>query len=222
MNIKEMWEEYVAEKDILNNSEVLFEANAQLEVSTIKVGANTVLERTNDIDRLIMESSRSVMEDFQKGSQETEGVIYMMYREGDQGMIPLYVGIAEKVGKSGRLSTLFNGKTKKPRWDYYDGYHIGDLSTVVCEGYETAEKGKVNWAKSLFEDFPSKAPVLNFEVKLWFHVWRSDSLSIFSDLGHSSLLLEESLIIEILGRLYPDSLLNIQGKLRQINKSKEV
>ena len=217
MDLSTIWKNYIEENKIIKQAKPLFDTSVNLEVKTLTIGKRKVLKRSESVDELIANQVDYILTDHEAGNNTCEGILYLMFRIESDKIIPHYVGISQKYGKKGKISSIMNSRSKKPRWDYYGGYHIGNLSTVVCDGYEKSkiEKDKVPWAEALFETFPSTNPKLKNELFLWYHVWTVDSKSIWKDFGHSSLVFEEALMIELLGKLFPNDLINKEGILRR-------
>ena len=63
-----------------------------------------VLERSAEMDSLIIDEVQKVNADYSSKSNRYEGLIYMMYRLSGQKIIPLYIGKSEKYGKKSNLS----------------------------------------------------------------------------------------------------------------------
>jgi hypothetical protein len=193
----------------------LFKADKDLYVKIQKIGKKKlpVLCRSQDVDDRLSQITDDVRAGFANGT--SEGMLYGLFRYEDMNRpIPLYVGIAGSRGKRGQLSTLFESPRKKPRFDDYDGYHIGDLSTVVLQGHPKIKDYKIPWANSFFENYPINQPdqpQLRFSVYFWGIPWNTNSPSIVPDLGHVSLHLEESLLIEIFSTLFPNDITNRLG-----------
>lgn len=197
----------------------LFNTNNNV-VSVIKKGRNktyNVLERSKEIDAVIARAVSVVRESHCRNSDDVRGVLYMLFRFKEDGdpsssKIPLYLGKTSRYGKVKALNSLFNSLNSKPRWDYSkDGnYHLSGLSSMVCFGYEDKDKntGKMSWAKSMFLEFPSHTPTLNYKPYLWFRPWTTSDVSIVKELGHVSLHLEELILIDILSKAFPEDLLN--------------
>ena len=189
-------------------------------VSVIQKGRNktyNVLERSKEIDAIMARAVRVVRECHNNNSDDVSGVLYMLFRFKEDGdlssnKIPLYLGKTSRYGKVKALNSLFNSFNSKPRWDYSKNgnYHLSGLSSMVCFGYEDEDKdtGKMNWAKSMFQEFPSHTPTLKYKPYLWFMPWTTSDVSIVKELGHVSLHLEELILIDILSKAFPEDLLN--------------
>jgi len=189
-------------------------------VSVIQKGKKNnynVLERSKEIDAVIARTVKVVLDSHNNNSDDVKGVLYMLFRFEEDGnpnsnKIPLYLGKTSRYGKVNRLNSLFNSLNSKPRWDYAKNgnYHLSGLSSMVCVGYEEKDKdiGKMSWAKSMFQEFPSQNPTLKFKPYLWFRPWTTSDVSIVKELGHVSLHLEELILIDILSKAFPEDLLN--------------
>ncbi len=151
----------------------------------------------------------------------SEGLIYFLYQKNNQRIIPLYIGIANKSGKSNKISSLFSKKEKsRPRWDYTKNgnFHLSDINTLLLNnGYSEVErqkaKGKTTWLKSIFANsiVPIKngeLPKLNHEIFLSVDEWNFESVSSIPNLGHTSLYCEEAILIDCFTEFYANSLLN--------------
>lgn len=154
-------------------------------------------------------------------NDNSEGLIYFLYQKNHQDIIPLYIGIANKTGKSNKTSSLFLKKEKsRPRWDYTKNgnFHLSDINTLLLnKGYNESErqkaKGKSTWLKSIFAN--SKTPIkngelpkLNYEIFLSVDEWNAKSVSSIPNLGHTSLYCEEAILIDCFTEFYANSLLN--------------
>ena len=164
-----------------------------------------VLCRSAQVDRTLADITDAVAAGFNKG---VEGMLYCLYIVDLDQTIPFYVGIAKAAGHSGRLSSLFSNARKKPRFDDYDGYHIGDLSTQAVPGYAKKKAYKKAWANRLFTNAPSMKPCLLTPVYFWGKAWTAADVSAVAVLGHTSLPLEERVLIEAFEAAYPGRMLN--------------
>lgn len=87
-----------------------------------------------------------------------QGFIYIMHFGSASEIEPLYIGKAERKGRTHELSvnirSIRTNQSKFGRWGYRLAYHIGDLSHAIFreEGsYKPPDKKYERWAKSLFE-----------------------------------------------------------------------
>jgi hypothetical protein len=67
----------------------------------------------------------------------------MTTRDANGGVIPCYIGKSETVGKtsgvlSANLKRLATDTSKFGRWRDNYAYHIGDLSSIVLSGHDSA------------------------------------------------------------------------------------
>jgi hypothetical protein len=182
----------------------LFETDG-LTVKVDRRRAPGVLCRSAQVDDKLASVTDTVVAGFQRG---VEGMLYCLYTLESSGPAPVYIGIAMATGHSARLSSLFRSARKKPRFDDYDGYHIGDLSTQVIPGYAGKKANKKVWADRLFVNAPSMRPELRLPVYFWGKDWSQADKSAIPSLGHTSLLLEERILIDALNAAYPGQLLN--------------
>ena len=167
------------------------------------------MKRSPELSEKLKSIRASVQKEFKKsGKLVTEGICYLVYREGDDGKVePLYVGIAQTIGKSGKLSALFAAGG----WlRFADGFgscgHIGNLNDC----FAGSSKAYQNWRKALFCSGPK--PKLKKPVFVDVQEWSTNSQSIWPKLGHVPLFLEEGIRIWFLQLAgYGESLLNRDG-----------
>ena len=167
------------------------------------------MKRSPELSEKLISIRASVQKEFKKsGKLVTEGICYLVYREGDDGKVePLYVGIAQTLGKSGKLSALFAAGG----WlRFADGFgscgHIGNLNDC----FAGSSKAYQNWRKALFCSGPK--PKLKKPVFVDVQEWSTNSQSIWPKLGHVPLFLEEGIRIWFLQLAgYGESLLNRDG-----------
>jgi len=167
------------------------------------------MKRSPELSEKLKSTRASVQKEFkQPGKLVTEGICYLVYREADVGEAePLYVGIAQTIGKSGKLSALFAAGG----WlRFSDGFgscgHIGNLNDCFAGN----SKGYQNWRKALFCSGPK--PKLKTPVFVHVQIWSTDSKSIWPKLGHVPLFLEEGIRIWFLQLAgYGENLLNKDG-----------
>lgn len=107
-------------------------------VQTRKIGKDgrQVLQRSPEMEALIIRETRTLLDDWRTGTHRYDGLIYCMgWRRGDQ-FVPLYIGKAETLGKGkGNLSANIRGietdRSKFAPWGDNYAYHVGDLSACV-------------------------------------------------------------------------------------------
>jgi hypothetical protein len=167
------------------------------------------MKRSPELSAKLKSIRASVQKEFKKpGKLVTEGICYLVYRLSERDEVePLYVGIAQTIGKSGSLSTLF----APGGWlRFADGFgsfgHIGNLNDCFAGN----SKGYQNWRKALFSNGPK--PKLKTPVFVDVQVWSTDSKSIWPKLDHVPLFLEEGIRIWFLQLAgYGQNLLNRDG-----------
>ena len=180
-NVKQIWSAFVTKHDIVAAGVQLF-AKDGLTVRTKKVGktyVRNVLERSSAMEALIVTECDKLIDDWQRGTNRYDGLIYMMYKCSLDGeVIPLYVGKTETVGKrksnlSINIKGLKTDKSKFARWGDGHQYHIGDLSAAVLPNYpdNKIQPKYVNWADALFTDAMQLKPQLKVPVYFWAKAW---------------------------------------------------
>lgn len=151
----------------------------------------------------------AVQKEFKKpGKLTTEGICYIVYRDADGGEVePLYVGIAQTIGKSGKLSALFAAGGWLRFADGFGSFgHIGNMNDCFAGN----SKGYQNWRAALF--CKGLKPKLKKPVFVDVQVWSTNSESIWPKLGHVPLFLEEGIRIWFLQLAgYGENLLNRDG-----------
>lgn len=212
-----IWNQFCERHGIRAHGTSLFRCSKALNVSTINIGEDLrpVLRRSASMEDQVISEVRRVISDFNSKGEVYDGLIYMMYREVDKLIVPLYIGKSEKFGKSGNLSTnIKNIRTNRHyfcRWGNNYAYHIGDLSAVVL-GHKKHQTAKYeNWAKALFKSFPTLEPELRFDTRFWIKAWKSEDVGIWKEFGATSLTFLEYLLIGVASSLFPNELLNTEG-----------
>ena len=127
---------------VSDESVELFDCNASLEIKPELRGKKPryFVGRSDAMTAMISREVQKVTNDFKNKCDQYEGVLYMMHKMTANGdIIPLYIGKAEKLGKTENLSeNITKGKGKLGRWGHGYAYHIGDLSAVA---YKHDKKG---------------------------------------------------------------------------------
>lgn len=216
---EKVWDNFCSRYGVADRGVPLFEVNNDI-VNVNEIGKNRrlVLKRSNEMESNVIQEVRKVLSDHQSGADRFEGLIYMMYRVLSNRIVPLYIGKAEKYGKSGsnlseNIKDIERNDHKFCRWGYGYAYHIGDLSAIVCPGHPQEKRpGKYKrWANTLFEDYPSKSPRLRLPVYFWIIAWERGNIGIWEEFGETSLTFLEYLLIGVASRLFPNDLLNQEG-----------
>ena len=173
------------------------------------------------MDTLIRAECTKLIEDWKLKAFAYDGLIYMMLAEEPEGLIPLYIGKAETLGKGdGNLSANIKGIETNTqnfaRWGDNYAYHIGDLSAAVLPGHDPEKvTNKYNdWAGSLFEKHPADAPVLKRKVFFWTKAWSGRDSGPWVEFGPTRLTFLEYLLIGLASSAFGDVLLNREGRNR--------
>lgn len=183
-------------------------------LKVIQVGARRVLAHAGAVDRLLARE----LDKLRQGLNDSawRGLIYILYTRGAGGCFePLYVGLAEKLGRSGKLSgPLASSKRPASRFGYDPQGHVGGISDAL---FGVGKGAYSRWPERIFElPLDESRPRLKRRLFVWAKAWRSD-LPI--EIGESvfpgcSLGFLEALLIYTLDALYPGQLLNAKGKDR--------
>ena len=215
-----LWKRFCEKHKIADTGVPLFStSNNSVNIVEIgKVKKRFVLQRSPQMEKLVISEVEKVLGDFNSGSEEYEGLIYMMYKIDSGQIVPLYIGKSEKYGKKGRnlsvnIEKIERNKGKFCRWGHQYDYHIGDLSAIVCKGHPV-EKQRVKyrkWADKLFKNYLSGSPCLKFPVYFWTTAWEKGGIGIWEDFGSTNLTFLEYLLIGVASDLFPNDLLNDEG-----------
>ncbi|WP_027482372.1 hypothetical protein [Deinococcus pimensis] len=142
------------------------------------------------------------------------GLLYLMGHGTRNAFIPLYVGKAEKRGKTQQISAnLRNLRSNHgffARWGYNTDYHVGDLSHALFHftAYRPPSKKYERWADALFASVDP--PVLRAPVSMLLLPWYENSRGPSGMMG--SVASAEKEVIALASALHPDTLLNIDGR----------
>ena len=216
-----LWNTFVAAHKIARDSVPLFASENGI-VETIEFGRNKrlVLKRSADMERLMRGIGNNLCEQHASGAVKSSGILYLMFRLDGDSVVPLYFGKAETFGKgdknlSANISDLVSGNGKFGRWGYNYAYHIGDLSAVTLPGHSQEKKTKKysDWKETLFSA-EGNTVRLKGDVRFWACDWNPDRPSVWSDYGSTRLAFEEYLLIGVASDLFPDDLLNREGRNR--------
>ncbi len=145
-----------------------------------------------------------------------------MLAEEPEGVVLLYIGKAETLGKGeGNLSANIKGTETNTRnfarWGDNYAYYIGDLSAAaVLPGHDPKKINYkyVDWASSLFEKHSTDAPVVKRQVFFWTKAWSSKNLGPWVEFGPTRLIFLEYLLIGLASSAFGDVLLNREGRNR--------
>ena len=218
---RRLWDEFVQTNRILEDSVPLF-AVVNGRVQTMGHGRNNrmVVVRSNEMEQLMRGLGKNLVAEHASGAVKNNGILYLMLRQGEDGIIPLYIGKAEVFGKreqnlSANISDLVSGNGKFGRWGYNYAYHIGDLSAVTLPGHPESKRSPkyVDWKDELF-DINGDHIRLRGNVRFWAAIWGPGRSSIWKDYGETRLAFEEYLLIGVASDLFPEHLLNREGRNR--------
>jgi hypothetical protein len=200
-----MWNDFM-NSIIKGEHKPLFEAKDNKPVLK-KFGKNLQKERFVH-GKKVETQIKTIVENAVEKKNKHTGVVYFMYTLENGIITPLYIGKSEFKGHTRSLSANVNSSPTGPflRWGCRESYHMGDL----YEAYISAEgslKYK-DWAEAIFNDKGE----LKQEVYLHVHSFEKMKTPFFYwDL---SVAQAENTMITWAGRLFPDTLLNRDGKSR--------
>lgn len=170
-----------------------------------------LLQRSTDLTSELGRMRKTVVQSHeQQDAPLPEGILYFIYRRQDDGVVdPLYVGIAECVGKKGTLSALF-----KAGWMRFDHRpkskgHIGNLNEAASNKAHAYSA----WLQSMFLPAAENGVLtLKSPIFVKIELWYGHSQSALRELGHTPLFVEEKLRLWILcASGYGERLLNRDG-----------
>ncbi len=216
-----LWKNFLKANNVVQESVPLF-ASEDGVVNILEYGRNQrkVLARSTKMDELMRGLGNSLSKEHASESVTSSGILYLMFRMDEGKVIPLYIGKAEIFGKgdknlSANISDLVSGNGKFGRWGYNYAYHIGDLSAVTLQGHPDAKKTKkyADWKDALFE-VEERGIRLKGDIRFWACCWSPDRKSIWQDYGSTRLAFEEYLLIGVASDLFPNELLNREGRNR--------
>jgi hypothetical protein len=101
------------------------------------------------------------------------------------------------------------------RWGYNYAYHVGDLSAVTLPGHDESKQTPKyrKWREQLF-DVSGQSVRPRFDIRFWATLWTPEAKSVWADYGSTKLTFEEYLLIGIASDLFPNDLLNNEGRNR--------
>jgi hypothetical protein len=219
-NKLEIWDGFCLQHKISEQCVPLFKTNDSIvEIFQYGITNRPLLKRSDEMEFLIKQQVEIVVDDYKKGTNIYDGLIYMMFWKYENDVIPLYIGKAEKYGKKGgNLSENIKGDSGKfCRWGYNYAYHIGDLSAVTCPNHLDDKKTRKyqKWAEMLFESTPTLSPKLNQQTYLWISPWSRVWTGVWNEFGATSLTFLEYLLIGLASEIFPETLLNDEGVNRK-------
>ncbi|WAC18032.1 hypothetical protein OVA24_12360 [Luteolibacter sp. SL250] len=174
-----------------------------------------LIAHASELDRLL----KTEIDKLKAGINDpaVRGLIYIMYSRDAHGEFdPAYVGVAEKLGRSGNLSgPLARSKGPFSRFGYDSLGHIGGISDAL---FSATSKGYRRWPQRFFSLGANDDHVLSRPLFVWAKAWNSQNPVKIGDslFPHCSLGFLEALLIFTLDSLYPNRLLNSKGMDRTI------
>ena len=221
-NSKEvLWNDFLTTNNVLEESVPLFDTEVGF-VKTMGYGRNQrpVFVRSPKMESLMRKLGQQLVKEHSDESVSHNGILYMMFRKTNDGIAPLYIGKAEIYGKgdknlSANIYDLVGGNGKFGRWGYNYAYHFGDLSAVALDGHPENKKTRkyMDWRDSLFKEIDGRWR-LQGDIRFWACNWGPECKSIWRDYGKTRLAFEEYLLIGVASDLFPNDLLNREGRNR--------
>ena len=211
---KEIWQQWTDQYIDTENSIPLFETDETLTVEYKHYGQNDrrILKRSTEMENILRNEGRKVINDWSTTDDTYDGVIYLMYWLDDGEVVPLYAGKAGKYGRDGEslsanLEELRRSSTRKfARWGDAHYYHIGNLSAVIFNHKKNQKQKYERWANRLFEDNRR----LKQPTYFWTKAWQEDDVGLYHDFEVPLGELEYQ-IIGLTSDLYAEQLLNEEG-----------
>lgn len=216
-----LWNDFLSIHQIDQESVPLFEASNRI-VKIFEYGQNRryMLKRSREMEELMRHLGHQLIAEYRSGNVRHDGLLYLMFRREPTGIVPLYFGKAELFGKgagnlSANIEDLASGHGKFGRWGYNYAYHLGDLSAVTLPGHPDAKRTRKYeaWRKALFVDQLETVQLLG-DVRFWACPWGPDRPSIWREQVATRLAFEEYLLIGVAGEIFPQQLLNREGRNR--------
>ena len=207
------WDEICSEMNFSKEAVPLFETTPEQGVKTMLYGKKhprKVLQRSAAMEAQLNHIKGSIEQDYQSQANQIEGLLYLMFWQCDSKIVPLYIGKAEKVGKTAdKLSDTITQASEFMRWGYDHDSHLGDLSAWVCAHAEKHKRPNyLRWAQCLFLDFPAEQPQLRYPTWFWAEIYPAPGLK--GSLG--TLKEAERSWIAAAAAFSPETLVNVQGR----------
>ena len=216
-----IWDDFANAHKIADQSVPLFDVN-QERVTVMPYGRDNrlILKRSNEMEALMRGLGRQLISQHAQSNVTHDGILYMMLARENHKIKPRYIGKAEIFGKgdgnlSANISDLATGHGKFGRWGYNYAYHLGDLSAVTCYGHPSGKSTKkyTAWRDKLF-NLNDGHVTPKTEILFWATLWGPNCQSIWQQYGSTKLAFEEYLVIGVASDVFPNSLLNQEGRTR--------
>jgi hypothetical protein len=217
----ELWNNFVCAHKIENHIVPLFDIDdGRVTVMPYGRDRRFVLKRSGKMESLMRGLGSQLISQHAESHVTHDGILYMMLVRENGKLKPLYIGKAEIFGKadgnlSANISDLATGHGKFGRWGYNYAYHLGDLSAVTCQGH-SASKSTIKytaWRDKLFI-FRDGQVIPRKETLFWATLWGPNCQSIWQQYGSTKLAFEEYLVIGVASDVFPNLLLNREGRTR--------
>jgi hypothetical protein len=223
MKHQKIWDDFCSQNNVVKHGVPLFKTTPSLEVATHQIGKTNkrhVLSRSAEMELLVIKQVELLIADKLNGKSIYDGLIYLMFYIEEGNVKPLYIGKTESQGRKNNISAniknINTNKSNFARWGDNYQYHIGDLSAVVVPGHPLKESKLkyLDWADTLFQEYPSFTPQLNKPVYFWCQAWNKKNTGIWSEFGATRLTFLEYLLIGVASSAFPELLLNREGQSR--------
>ncbi|AMV35362.1 hypothetical protein VN12_24950 [Pirellula sp. SH-Sr6A] len=217
----DLWNTFVTAHQVHDQSVPLF-AMQDGNVVVMNYGSNKrkVLKRSDEMEQRLRKLGTQLIAEHKEGKSVHDGILYMMLAREGETLVPLYIGKAETFGKGDRnlsanIRDLANGTAMFGRWGYNYAYHIGDLSAVTLSGHpDTKASIKYKaWRDKLFS-VENDVVKPKTELLFWAKLWGPECQSIWKEYGTTRLAFEEYLVIGVASDVFPQHLLNREGRTR--------
>ena len=160
---------------------------------------NRLIRRSDRFSERIAEIKNDVKSRFNTPDRP-EGVLYLVYqRAANREIEPIYIGKAETVGRTGRLSVLFGpGGAIRFAEEIQSNGHIGLLNEawMFARGNLT-RNNYAKWVDAFIVNPQTDPLVLRARSFIHMEIWERNSISIVPTLGHLPILTEEKLRIDL-------------------------
>lgn len=190
----------------------LFETKDGLRVQTHqrgKAGDRRILTRSSQFETAMVELIEEGLT-----QEHWTGLVHLMGVGERHAFTPLYVGKAERRGKTHAISKNIANIRRNPdkfaRWGYGLDYHLGDLSHAMFgfAAYRGPTSKYRRWAQTLFAVIDP--PTLHLPVSMLLLPWFEGSRGPSGFQG--SVASGEKEVIALASALHGDWLLNVDGR----------
>jgi len=211
---RDIWQQWTDRYIDTEKPTPLFETDETLTVEYKHYGQNDrrILKRSTEMENILRNEGRKVINDWSTTDDTYDGVIYLMYWLDDGEVVPLYAGKAGKYGRDGEslsanLEELRRSSTRKfARWGDAHYYHIGNLSAIIFNHDKNQKQKYEKWANRLF----GSGRILRQPTYFWTKAWQEDDVGLYHDFEVPLGELEYQ-IIGLTSDLYAEQLLNEEG-----------